>query len=105
MYSSSEAECGRKSDRLIVGLFDTLRKLGKITTSTGQVQQTVGDWLVSAGVRDGNVTLVPWIGTSAFAPQYVGNDGAYPIVVVQLDLPDDCPTSSAPTCTLPTCRR
>jgi RHS repeat-associated protein len=58
------------------------------TTSTGQSVQTVGDWLVSAGVQGGSVQLVPTIGTSDYAPQYVGDDSIYPIIAVNAQMPD-----------------
>ena len=62
--------------------------------STGQSQQAVGDWLVSAGVRDGSVRLVPAVGTSDFSPQYVGNDAAYPVIVVDATMPADIASAS-----------
>ena len=57
------------------------------TTSTGQSPQTVGDWLVSAGVQNGSVQAVPTIGTSDFSPVYVGDDGIYPIVAYNVQMP------------------
>ena len=72
-----------------------LVNLNADTVSTGQSPQTVGDWLVSAGVRDGSVQLVPTIGTSDFSPVYVGDDSIYPIIACEVQMPDDVTSATS----------
>jgi len=60
--------------------------------STGESPAVKSDGVVTAGIQEGDVTLVPTLGTSAFSPAYVGNDGAYPIVVVDAQFPGPPPS-------------
>jgi RHS repeat-associated protein len=56
--------------------------------STGEGTAAVSDGHIIAGIRDGDVKLATRFGTSAFAPQYVGNHGAFAVIAVDTKLPD-----------------
>ncbi len=63
------------------------------TETTGEVEEVISNGTVTVGIQEGHVRLEPFMAIDAFTPSYRGDDNLYPIVSVEMPLPE---TTSVP---------